>query len=106
MVKYVNANGWWVATVMRNWRDDVTDGPDVAVGTVLGTVTCMEWVPVAMWKIQGDDHTSTVPLIVEDGNKVVEMGTHVSDYRETFYTLEYSADGKPATIPPRDIIKE
>jgi hypothetical protein len=103
---YVNANGWWTATVRRDWKKDVTDGPGIPVGTVLGTVTYGEWNPVAMWKIDGDDHTSTVPLIVEDGNKIVEMGSHVSDHRELFYIVQYSSQGMPPRRQTREILKE
>ena len=106
MNQYVNARGWWVTTVRKDWKADVKDGPDTPIGTILGTVICGEWEPVAMWKVNGDDHTTAVPLVVEDGNKMVEMGTHFSDYREFFYTLEYSADGMPPRIETRNIVKE
>ncbi len=105
MIHYVNANGWYVAIACRDWRTDVTDGPDVPVGTVLATMNYQDWEPVAMWKIDGDDHTSAVPLTVEDENKLVEMGTHVSDHREIFYILKYSPDGAPARLPSRDVLR-
>ena len=106
MVHYVNANGWYVAIAWRNWRTDVKDGPDTPVGTVVATVTYQDWEPVAMWKIDGDNHTSTVPLTVEDGCKLVEMGTRASDHRELFYILEYSPNGAPARLSKRDVLKE
>ena len=106
MIQYVNANGWWTTTVRRDWREDVKDGPDTPVGTVLATVTYGDWEPVAMWKVDGDNHTSAVPLIVEDGNKIVEMGFHNSDHRELFYIVEYSSQGAPAKRLARDVTKE
>lgn len=106
MIHYVSAGGWWVSRFYRNWSEDVTDGPDTPAGTVLGTVSYGDWEPVVMWRVEGEDHSSAVPLIVEDGSRVVAMGTHVSGHRELFYVLEYSPGGKPAKRPGRDIIKD
>lgn len=104
MAQYVNANGWWVQAVRKDWKEGVTkDAPE---GTVLGSVTCGDWVPVAMWKVKDDDVTTAVPIIIEDGNRFVEMCCGpATDNRENFYSLEYSGDSQPPEVEPRDIVK-
>lgn len=103
MYNYVSASGWWVASVICTWREDAAD---VREGTVIANIEYGDWTPVAMWRMEGDDHSSAVPIVVEDGRKFVYMEAKQYPHQDFGYVLKYSPSGEPEKLERKDIIKE